>query len=747
VGRVVGTLAVLFLAAHLAFLPHTLDDIDAVNFAMGVRGFDVAQHQPHPPGYPVFIALARLSTAALAAAGVAAPDVRGLAMLSALGGAALVLLLFAFFRALDGDVLRAFIATVLTICAPLVWFNAARPLSDVSGLAAAFGALAALASAMQWTTGSDGRASERSTRLPALAGAFLAGVAIGFRAQMAMLTLPTLLVALVRVRQHRLVMIAAAIAGVAAWAVPLVWASGGIDGYLRALGSQAGEDFTGVVMLWTNPSPRVAFSAVMDTFVRPWDSPVLAGIVLSLAAGGALVLAQSARRTCLLVLLTFAPYGVFHLLFQEFVTTRYGLPLVPLVGYLAAAALSAAPIRAALAVGGAIAITSLSFAVPAVVAYGNQASPAFALLEEAQMLQARGAQPTIGMHRRVFTESRRARAYAGGLPGSVLPAPRDYEWLEMTRAWQEGRGREAWFIADPRRTDLALIDRTHARSRKYRWPFNAPVYVGGARPNELDWYIFGEPGWFLEQGWALTPETAGISDRDGWGPHRRPSIGWIRRRAGDAFMTIGGRHLGGDPPVAITVAIDGRPIAQFTVKPGYFLEGVSVPAGTLTGAGYAQITVAAHAAGGAATPPVAIEQFDFQPADHVQFGYDEGWFEPEYNPSTARSWRWMSERAVLRVHNGGQPIVLRLAGESPLRYFDSAPAVRISAGDRLLSELSPASDFTAEVHVPADALTAAQGRITLTSDRAFVAGERDGTADRRRLALRIYSVTAEAAAR
>ena len=43
-------LAALFLAAHLAFLPPTLEDIDSFNFAMGVRDFDVAHHQPHPPG-------------------------------------------------------------------------------------------------------------------------------------------------------------------------------------------------------------------------------------------------------------------------------------------------------------------------------------------------------------------------------------------------------------------------------------------------------------------------------------------------------------------------------------------------------------------------------------------------------------------------------------------------------------------------------------------------------------------------
>ncbi len=49
----------------------------------------------------------------------------------------------------------------------------------------------------------------------------------------------------------------------------------------------------------------------------------------------------------------------------------------------------------------------------------------------------------------------------------------------------------------------------------------------------MDWHILSEPGWFLEQGWALTPETAGIAQRDGWGPHRKPSIGWVRRRHGE----------------------------------------------------------------------------------------------------------------------------------------------------------------------------------------------------------------------
>ena len=92
-------LALLFLAAHLRFLPPTLEDIDSINFALGVADFDVARHQPHPPGYPVFIALGKASTGLLRAAGVRAPEPRGLAIWSALSGGALIVFLFVFFRA------------------------------------------------------------------------------------------------------------------------------------------------------------------------------------------------------------------------------------------------------------------------------------------------------------------------------------------------------------------------------------------------------------------------------------------------------------------------------------------------------------------------------------------------------------------------------------------------------------------------------------------------------------------------
>jgi hypothetical protein len=42
--------------------------------------------------------------------------------------------------------------------------------------------------------------------------------------------------------------------------------------------------------------------------------------------------------------------------------------------------------------------------------------------------------------------------------------------------------------------------------------------------------------------------------------------------------------------------------------------------------------------------------------------------------------------------------------------------------------------------LPADALASADGRVVIECDKWFVPGDRDAAADRRHLALRIYSL-------
>src|SRR5918996_5102631 len=90
--------AAAYLAAHLPFLAPSLEDIDSINFALGLREFNVAKHQPHPPGYPIYIALGRMSLAAVRAVAPALERSRAeamaLALWSAIAGAVAVVAAF-----------------------------------------------------------------------------------------------------------------------------------------------------------------------------------------------------------------------------------------------------------------------------------------------------------------------------------------------------------------------------------------------------------------------------------------------------------------------------------------------------------------------------------------------------------------------------------------------------------------------------------------------------------------------------
>jgi hypothetical protein len=94
---VAAALALAFLVLHLPYTARSLEDIDSINFALGIRDFDVGEHQPHPPGYPVFILIAKIVNA------VTGSEVLTLSMLGIASGALLAIILTALFRVLCGE--------------------------------------------------------------------------------------------------------------------------------------------------------------------------------------------------------------------------------------------------------------------------------------------------------------------------------------------------------------------------------------------------------------------------------------------------------------------------------------------------------------------------------------------------------------------------------------------------------------------------------------------------------------------
>ena len=320
-----------------------------------------------------------------------------------------------------------------------------------------------------------------------------------------------------------------------------------------------------------------------------------------------------------------------------------------------------------------------------------------------------------------------------------LAAPPQHEWLEAVRYWNEGVRDPVWFLVDPRRTAIDLVQ--HPSPFEYRWPLPYPVLISGVRPNDVDWYAVDRPDWYVGEGWALTPEAAGVAATDHRGLSRSPIEAWVRRSASGGVLMIGGRNL--DPARRPTLAVtidpgfpDQRGLVSEVLQPGAFLRFASIPPALEVAdtREYAKVTVSATEG-----DAVAIEQFDASAA-RVLFGFGNGWHEQELNPRTGARWRWLSERGEIRLGSQStDALSLHLEGESPLKYFSRGSRLKIRSGDQVCFDEVLSSDFSVTAHLPPG-----PGPIVLETDQIYVPAERRSLwrrlADRRHLGLRVFKV-------
>ena len=325
----------------------------------------------------------------------------------------------------------------------------------------------------------------------------------------------------------------------------------------------------------------------------------------------------------------------------------------------------------------------------------------------------------------------------------ALPAPPQHEWLELVKYWNGG-GR-ARCGSSPIRCGRASPSSRTASPTRYRWPLPYPVLLGGVRPNEMDWYRVDRPEWYVGEGWALTPETAGVADADHRGPgaRRRSTAGSTPARRA---ATLDDRRPQSVDAGAARRASRARstaaPLVDDALPPGPFLRLIDLPPRAGVGAGdYAQLTVAADAGS-----RVAIEQFDAVGRAPVVFGFGDGWHEQEYNPRD-RPALALAERARRAAR----------ARQRPRRRVVAAPRGRVAAHvlrdgvaadrarrrpDRRCDDESLTSTSRSTSTIPSAtrgrrATARSRSRPIRSSCRPSAAG---ASADRRHLGLRIFNV-------
>lgn len=201
------------------FRSHYLYDLDSVNFALAMGRFDPATHQPHPPGYFLYVCLGRLvnklflePNAALVAISIAASC-----------GAAVMIYLLAeeWF-----GVPAARFSGALFLLSPLAWFHGIVALTYI---VEAFSS--ALIGYLCW------RIYQGSSGL-ILPCAALLGLAAGVRPSSLLFLGPLFLFSLSKAsRGKEGAGVAVLLAAVLTWFIPMIYASGGPGPYFGALSS------------------------------------------------------------------------------------------------------------------------------------------------------------------------------------------------------------------------------------------------------------------------------------------------------------------------------------------------------------------------------------------------------------------------------------------------------------------------------------------------------------------------------
>ncbi|MEK6984999.1 MAG: hypothetical protein AABX89_01280 [Candidatus Thermoplasmatota archaeon] len=236
-------LALLGLATRALLRANGLTTLDSGLLAVAVVDYDFVEVRPHPPYYPLTVALGKWMASAVG-------PVDALSWLSVLATGVLVAATYAVARHVVGRV-AAVGAALLVVASPMALANGTAPLSyALEGAASAVVALAAL----------------RARRIPGPANwaalGLFASIAVGIRPSSLFLLAPLAMWG-AGLRLRALAWTAGTgIAATVAWLLPAVVAGGGLDPFLFGLSVQSR------VFILSNPVWVGGWAAVQDNLAH-----------------------------------------------------------------------------------------------------------------------------------------------------------------------------------------------------------------------------------------------------------------------------------------------------------------------------------------------------------------------------------------------------------------------------------------------------------------------------------------------
>nr|CBH38538.1 hypothetical membrane protein, dolichyl-phosphate-mannose-protein mannosyltransferase family [uncultured archaeon] len=217
------TIVILFLSSfilRLSFMSNYLDEWDSVQFALGITDFNIAAHQPHPPGYPVYIFLAKFFYL------IFNDEITTLTFMSVLFGSISVIFIYLFAKELFGYKV-GLISAVLISSTPAHLVFSVVAMTDI-----------VLLSILTITAYLIYKGLMSNTYL--FLGAFLAGLTMGIRPQNFILLFSLVAIIQYWKKNVRTTMFSTAMfgLGVFTWFIPTSILCGGVREYIGLIRSQ-----------------------------------------------------------------------------------------------------------------------------------------------------------------------------------------------------------------------------------------------------------------------------------------------------------------------------------------------------------------------------------------------------------------------------------------------------------------------------------------------------------------------------
>lgn len=313
-------------------MAQSLWDSDEALFVLAMRDYDVTAHHPHPPGFPMLIALAKVARVFVG------DDFRALQSVSLICGMLAFPAVFFFARALALRFEVCAIAGTLFAFFPNVWFFSGTAHSDVPSIVLVTWSAAALWSAAAKPPLSYGpsRSGGSAAALRYAFGVFLLALAICIRPQNALIgAIPFVLASRKRpFREVAIALVVMAIVVGVTFAIAIE-ATGTLDDYLRALREHS--DYVSRVDSFRNPDRPPLWRVADRFFVKQHQAPALSILVTLFVIFSIVQSIRERSRPMLHNALTFAPFALFAwLMLARFDVQRLAIGYAPMFAVFAA---------------------------------------------------------------------------------------------------------------------------------------------------------------------------------------------------------------------------------------------------------------------------------------------------------------------------------------------------------------------------------------------------------------------------